>query len=180
MTNPFSRPQPSIWKGALAGLAGGLVGTFVKSQAEPVLQDLGERLFPPSHAEKERPGADVQGHPERMPPATLAQELTDEVGVTLSTDEKTEAQEGIHWAFGTSAGVAYGVLAEVTDAEVGFGVPAAAALFAATHGSSLPALGLQADPDRMPQAWWVWELGSHVVYGVTVDLVRRGVRSLLD
>ena len=179
MVNPF-RPRPSIWKGALAGLAGGLVGTFVKSQAEPLLQDLGERWFPPSHDEKERPGADVQGHPDRMPPAKMAQKATDEVGVTLSRDEKLEAQEGIHWAFGTSAGVAYGVLAEVTAAEAGYGVPAAVALFAGTHGSTLPALGLQADLDELPKAWWVWEFGSHLVYGVTVDLVRRGVRRALD
>ncbi|WP_420455781.1 DUF1440 domain-containing protein [Rubrivirga sp.] len=171
--------RPSLWKGAVAGLAGGLVGTWVKSQAEPVLQDLGERWFPPTHAEKERPGADVQGHPDRMPPSTLAQEATDVVGVTLSRDETLEAQGAIHWAFGTSAGVAYGVLAEVSDAEVGFGVPAAAVLFAATHGTTLPAADLQADPDRMPTAWWVWELDSHLVYGFAVDLVRRGVRRAL-
>ena len=179
-SNPFARPRPSIWKGAVAGLAGGLVGTFVKSQVEPILQDLGERIFPPSHAEKERPGADVQGHPDRMPPSKMAQKATDEVGVTLSRDEKLEAQDAIHWAFGTSAGVAYGVAAEFTDAEIGFGIPASVALFAGTHGSTLPALGLQADVDDLPKAWWVWELGSHVVYGVTVDLVRRGVRGLLD
>lgn len=177
---PFARSRPSIWKGAVAGLAGGLVGTVVKSQVEPVLQDLGERLFPPSHAEKEHPGADVQGHPDRMPPSKLAQEATDEAGVTLSRDEKLEAQDAIHWAFGTAAGVAYGVLAEVADAEVGFGLPASVALFTGTHGTTLPALGLQADVDQLPRAWWVWELGSHLVYGVTVDLVRRGVRGLLD
>lgn len=172
-------PRPSLWKGAVAGLAGGLAGTFVKSQAEPLLQTLGETLFPPAPAEKERRGADVTGHPDRMPPATMAQEATDLAGVTLSRDETLAAQTAIHWAFGTTAGVAYGVLAEVTDAEAGYGVPAAAVLFAATHGSALPGAGLQAPPDRMPAAWWVWELGSHLVYGLTVDLVRRGVRQAL-
>lgn len=172
-------PRPSLWKGAVAGLAGGLVGTFVKSQAEPLLQTLGESLFPPSHDEKEQPGADVTGHPDRMPPAAMAQDATDLVDVTLSRDEKLAAQAGIHWAFGTTSGVAYGVLAEVTDVEVGYGMPAAAALFAATHGSTLPAAGWQAPPDRLPTAWWVWELGSHLVYGLTVDLVRRGVRQAL-
>ena len=173
---PLFSPRPSLWKGALAGLVGGVVGTFVKSQAEPVLQDLGERWFPPSPAETERPGADVQGHPERMPPAELAQDVTD---ATLDEDQKLAAQEGIHWAFGTSAGAAYGVLAEYTGAEAGYGVPAALALFAGTHASTLPALGLQASPAKLPAAWWVWEAGSHVVYGLTVDLVRRGVRRAL-
>ena len=172
-------PRPSLWKGAVAGLAGGIVGTFVKSQAEPMLQTLGESLFPPTRAEKERRGADVTGHPDRMPPATLAQKATDIADVTLSRDEKLEAQTAIHWAFGTTAGVAYGVLAEVTAVEAGYGVPAAAVLFAATHGSTLPAAGLQASPRTLPAAWWVWEFGSHVVYGLTVDFVRRGVRAAL-
>jgi len=178
MWSPSSR-RPSLVKGAVAGLVGGVVGTWVKSQAEPVLQDLGERWFPPTHAEKERPGADVQGHPDRMPPSKLAQEATDAVGVTLSRDEKLEAQNAIHWGFGASAGLAYGVLAEVTEVEAGAGVPAALALFAGTHGSTLPAVGLQASPGAMPAAWWVWELGSHVVYGVAVEVVRRGVRAAL-
>jgi len=179
MRSPFA-PHPSLWKGAVAGLAGGLVGTFVKSQAEPLLQQLGERLFPPTHLQKEQPGADVTGHPDRMPPSTLAQEATDAVGVTLSRDEKLDAQEAIHWTFGTTAGVAYGVAAEFTAAETGFGVPAAVALFGATHGTTLPALGLQADLDELPKAWWVWECGSHLVYGVTVEVVRRAVRAALD
>ena len=59
-------------------------------------------------------------------------------------------------------------------------MPAAAVLFGATHATTLPALGLQADPDDLPEAWWVWEFGSHLVYGLTVDLVRRAVRSVLD
>ncbi len=179
LPNPFDRRRPSVWKGAVAGLAGGLVGTWVKSKAEPVLQEIGETLFPPTYDEKQRPGADVEGHPERMPPAEMAQDVTDAFDVTLSRDQKLTAQGGIHWAFGTSAGVAYGVLAEVSDAEVGYGMPAAAALFAGTHASTLPALGLQASPAKLPTAWWVWEFGSHMVYGVTVDLVRRGVRRAL-
>lgn len=172
----FFSPRPSLWKGAVAGLAGGLVGTFVKSQVEPPLQELGERWFPPAPGQKERLGADVEGHPERMPPANLAQGVT---RATLDRDQKLKANEGLHWTFGTSAGVAYGVLAEVTGAEAGYGVPASLALFAATHGSTLPALGLQASPAKMPTAWWVWEGGSHVVYGLAVELVRRGVRKAL-
>ena len=169
----------SLLKGAVAGLVAGAVGTFVKSKAEPILQDLGEKWFPPTHAEKELAGADVQGHPDRMPPAKMAQEATDVVGVTLSRDEKLTAQEGIHWAFGTGAGLTYGVLAEITDVEVGFGLPAAGVLFAGTHGSTLPLAGLQASPDELPEAWWVWELGSHLVYGATVELTRRLVRRAL-
>ena len=176
--HPFA-PRPSLWKGAVAGLAGGLVGTWVKSKVEPVLQEIGETLYPPMLGERDLLGADIEGHPERMPPAEIARDVAGAFDVTLNRDETLTAQGGIHWAFGTSAGVAYGVLAEVTDAEVGLGMPAAAALFAGTHASTLPALGLQASPAKMPTAWWIWEFGSHLVYGVTVDVVRRGVRRAL-
>ena len=166
----------NLFKGAVAGLVAGAVGSWVKSQAEPLLQTVAEDFFPPTHAEKERPGADVSGHPERMPPAKLAQEMTDE---TLSRDEKLAAQDGIHYAFGTSAGMVYGLLAEVTPLGSALGLPAAAALWAGTHGTTLPALGLQADPDALPTSAHVWEIGSHLVYGLTVDLVRRAVRAAL-
>ncbi|NAZ74036.1 hypothetical protein GTQ99_01140 [Kineococcus sp. T13] len=51
-----------------------------------------------------------------------------------------------------------------------------AALFGAFHGTLLPALGIQAPVGELPRAWWVWEGGSHVVFGVAVDLVVGGVR----
>ncbi len=166
----------NLFKGAVAGLVAGAVGSWVKSKAEPLLQTIAEDFFPPTHAEKERPGADPDGHPERMPPAKLAQEVTAE---TLSRDEKLAAQTGIHYAFGTGAGVAYGMLAEVSPVGSGLGLPASLALWAGTHGTTLPALGLQADPDELPASAHVWEIGSHLVYGLTVDLVRRAVRAAL-
>ena len=173
---PKSTRSSTLWKGAAAGLVAGLVGAWVKSQVEPPLQRLAESVAPPTHREKEQPGADIAGKPERMPPATLAQDLTDE---TLSTDEKLRAQEGIHYAFGGGAGLAYGVLAETLPVTAGFGMPAAAALWAGTHLTTLPAAGLSADPDELPASAHLWELGSHLVFGLTVDLVRRAVRAAL-
>ncbi|MEH3076360.1 MAG: hypothetical protein PGN11_06710 [Quadrisphaera sp.] len=51
-------------------------------------------------------------------------------------------------------------------------------LFTAFHGSTLPALGVQASPSELPRAWWVWEGGSHVAYGVAVDFVVDVLRRL--
>lgn len=171
-----STRSSTLWKGAAAGLVGGLVGAWVKSQVEPPLQRLAESVAPPTHREKEQPGADISGKPERMPPATLAQHVTAD---TLSTDEKLEAQTAIHYTFGAGAGIAYGLLAEASPVGAGFGVPAAVALWAGTHLTTLPAAGLSADPDDLPTSAHVWELGSHLVFGLTVDLVRRAVRAAL-
>lgn len=166
--------RPNLLRGLLAGAAAGVVASYVKSLAEPRLQTLGEAVFPPTAAQKALPGADIDGHPERMPPATLAQEVTPE---TLSTDEKLEAQSAIHYTFGALTGAAYGALAEVAPLVTwGFGVPAAVALWAGTHGTTLPAAGLQADPDDLPASAHVWEGGSHLVFGATVEAVRRLLR----
>lgn len=155
----------------------GLVGSWVKSQVEPPLQAAAERLFPPSHDAKELPGADVTGKPERMPPARLAQQLTPR---TLSTEEKLKIQDGIHYAFGAGTGVAYGVVSEAVPAlRTGLGLPLGVAVWAGAHAAALPAPGLTPPITQLPASVTVWELGSHLVFGVTVDVVRRVVRGLL-
>ena len=64
---------------------------------------------------------------------------------------------------------------ERPGADVGYGVPAAAALSAATHGTALPAVGSQASPAGIPRAWRVWNFGSHLICGLTLDLFRRAL-----
>ncbi len=168
--------RPSLWKGAVSGLVAGFAGSYVKAAAEPPLQRLGERLFPPAHGEKLQRGADPTGHPERMPPAEMIRAATP---VPLDRSEVLAAQQVAHYVFGSAVGVAYGMLAETAPVGAGLGVPAGAALWAATHGSVVPALGFQADLDDLPEAWWVWEFGSHLTFGLAVEIVRRVVRSAL-
>ena len=167
----------SLWKGLVAGAVGGAAGSVAKALAEPPLQRLGERVFPPLPGEKEQLGADTTGHPARMPPAEMVREATP---VPLSRKRVLEAQQAIHYTFGTLMGAAYGAVAEVAPLVTwGAGVPAGAALFAGTHGSVVPALGFQADVADEPDAWWVWEFGSHLVYGLAAEVVRRAVRARL-
>lgn len=171
----------AVWKGAVAGLVAGLIGSWVKSKVEPPMQKVGEKLFPPTPAQKNLRGADTTGHPLNMPPAILVKEVAEKISGHQPDDEATEAaMMEIHYMFGTALGIGYGIVAEeLPDVTVGAGVPIGAAMWAGTHGSVVPALGLQEPPDEMPAAWYVWEFGSHLVYGLTVELVRRAVRSRL-
>ena len=171
----------SLWKGAVAGVVAGLIGSWVKSKVEPPLQRLGENMFPPTADEKNLRGADVSGHPLDMPPAIMIEEISEKATGEIAAPQAVETtMMGIHYAFGTSLAVAYSVAAEefpqITE---GAGIPAGALMWAGTHGSIVPALGLQGSPDEMPAAWYVWELGSHLVFGLTVEVVRRAVRSRL-
>ena len=162
----------------LQGAIAGLVGSWVKSLAVLPLQHWGEELFPPHPAEKIQRGADSSGHPENMPNAVLAQETSEAIQHhSLNSHKREEAATTIHYAFGIAVAAGYGLLAEKYPAvTAGGGLLAGACLWASTHGSTIPALGLQAPVKQMPKAWYVWELGSHLVYGVVTESVRRGMR----
>ena len=166
----------------LAGGVAAAVATVVKTKAEGVLQPLGEKLLPPAPAAKIGLGADPGGHPENMPPSEVADRAQHLVTGDQLTDEQRQQVAGpLHWAMGLGGGIAYALVARrFPAARAGFGAGFGAALFAATHGSTLWLAGVQEPPTRLPKAWWIWEGGSHVVYGMTVDLVLRAIDAGLE
>lgn len=168
------------------GLAAGWAGTQVKAWAESSLQPWAERKLPPEPGQKELDGADPEGHGERMPPSLLYRKLVaarkgQAAADALDDDELEAGAQWLHRLMAYGYPVFYAVLTRrVPLARAGGGAVGGAALFAAFHGSALPAMGVQAPVGRLPKAWWVWEGGSHVLYGVAVDsvvdLLRRVTR----
>lgn len=149
--------QRSLWKGLVAGLVGGLAGTAAKTVAG--------RMFPP------------RTHGEGEPPQILVDKIS---GGGLSTEDKETAGEVVHWTFGALAGAAYGGLVEYDPAAsskegASFGM----ALATLTHEGALPALGLSSAPEDHTNREHTSEMTSHVVYGVTTEMVRALVRKLL-
>ncbi len=55
----------------------------------------------------------------------------------------------------------------------GEGIAAGAAVWALTHGSTVPALKLQGKVSDMPKSWWIWEFGSHLVFGMVMEQTRK-------
>lgn len=165
----------TITKNVIKGIAVGLLASFVKSLAEPPLQRLGEKQFPPEENELEQRGADVIRQPENMPPAVLAREVYRRVTEEeLSQTGTLESMKVIHYALGTVIGISYVLLANKNSCfKTGEGVAAGAAVWALTHGSTVPALKLQGKVSDMPKAWWVWEFGSHLVFGVAMEQTRK-------
>ena len=173
--------QPSIIRGALIGAVAGIVGAYLKSLAEPPLQTLSEHYFPPTPAEKKMIGADISGEPDHMPPAEMVQAAADATGTEISKPQKMAAQQGIHYTLGAGLGAAYGALAEIAPAVTwGAGVPAGAVMYSLTHASAVPATGFQAWPWQLPASAVAWEAGSHLVYGLSTELVRRALTAALD
>ena len=149
--------KPSLAKGMLAGLIAGLAATAAKT--------LAETIYPPR----------THGEPE--PPAVLVDKL---VGHPLSGYGKILAVETIHWSFGAIAGTAYGAIAEYyPDATAKEGASFGMALSALTHETSLPSLGLSAEPAQQTLREKTSELTTHIVFGLVTEFVRRRVRKHL-
>ncbi len=162
------QPQPSIWKGVAAGLAGGLVGTWVMTQFQGQLSKLS-----PAPEGNGDSGDDAT----MKTAAALSKSVT---GHRLTKKEKAAAGPVVHYAFGSLMGAAYGVVAEgVPQAADGWGLPFGTVLWIGADEVAVPMLGLAGSPAESPVSVHASALASHLVYGLTTDFVRRAVRAAL-
>ena len=156
-------PARSMWRGALAGLVGGLLAAGAMS--------LAHQMVPRPHtAADEGEDATVK---------TADAVLRGVARRPLPERAKPVASQIVHYAFGGSVGALYGGVAElVPRVGAGLGVPFGLAVWLGAHVIAVPALGLAESPVRRPLAKEAPELGLHVVYGAVVELVRRLARGL--
>ena len=168
-------------RSALLGVVVSIPASKLKAVSERRLQRAAETLWPPSEEQKELVGADPTGHLENMPPAVLADRIARRLGYgPLDTRRKLRIQNTVHYTFGAVSGAVYGVLTEAfPSATAGAGTVAGAGLYAASHGSTLPLLRIQAPPWCLPRAAVAWELTSHLLFGAVLELGRRGMRRVL-
>jgi hypothetical protein len=157
------------------GSAVGIAASWVKALSEPRLQKLFERVVPPTALEKELVGADPIGHPDRMPPAEVADRLDRRFGGRgLSQHRRVSVLNPAHYSFGAALGVAYVTAARrwpsVTS---GLGVLAGLAIYASTHASALPIARIQQPPWKLPKSAVLWEGTSHVLFGLALEGFRR-------
>jgi putative membrane protein len=158
------------------GVIAGLVASWVKAVTEPRLQALAEAILPPSPSQKQDVGADPSGHPENMPPAVLVDRATVALGRRLTVPQRLRAQQVIHYGVGAGLGVAYSAVANRwPTASPARGALAGVAIYAGTHGSLLPALGIQRPPWRLSPAAVAWESTSHLVFGVALEAAQRAL-----
>ena len=160
-----------VVKGAVAGLIGGLVASFVMSEFQTFLSALSEEEKK-SKKKKEEESANVK----------TAEAISENVfDHKLKKSEKEPAGEAVHYAMGATSGLIYGVASELAPiTTVGLGLPFGAAVWLAADDVIVPALGLAKPATEYPLSTHAYALSSHLVYGLTTDLVRRSVRSLLD
>jgi len=175
----------SIWKGIVAGLAGGLVASWTMNQFQAAWTRLAENTEKPHGAQSMQPaeGSKEEGSKENDENAKVkaARAISEGVfGHELQESEKEPAGAAVHYAFGTASGALYGALAELApQVTTAVGIPFGAAFWLLADEVSVPLLGLSKGPTEYPLSTHAYALASHIVYGATAELSRRAVRQML-
>ena len=141
-------------RGLISGFLGGLAGSAVKSTVEQFL--------------------DV-----RKVDHTSAQiKIIDDLSTTLTgspikTKNEGWAEQLVNVPLGASVGAAYGYSKrDQEEVNIIDGAVLGATTWASTHESTLPMLGLERSPEKIPVKTQLHELFAHVLFGVTTEIVR--------
>ncbi|MDT8067758.1 MAG: DUF1440 domain-containing protein [Terriglobia bacterium] len=159
-----------LWKGAVSGAVAGLAASWTMNQFESLWSKIEKK-----ESGQSQPGEDEDA---TMKAANLAAEKT--LHRELSKEEKKKAAPYFHYGFGTLMGTLYGILSEeFPSARSGFGTAFATGLFLVADEGAVPALKLSRSAKEVPLSSHLEALASHLVYGVSTESVRRGMRAAL-
>jgi len=167
-----------IVRGVLAGVAGGLVASWVMNEFGATLgQKLSDAVETP--AEKRLLAMESDGEDATMKAADkIAETVTG--GRHLTHEQREIGGPIVHYSMGALMGGLYGALAEFSPSvRSGFGTTFGGLLFSTADLFGVPALHLGRWPNQYPVSSLANPLASHLVYGATTELVRRTVRQIL-
>jgi putative membrane protein len=170
------RNNCNAWKGLVAGIVGGVVASWTMDRFQYWWLSFGGG----DEGElQQAPGEDGN----REEPATVrtAAAISERVfGHSLTDREKSIAGPIVHYAVGTTAGAVYGLAADYEPAVTTLtGIPFGVAFWLIVDEGSLPVLGLAEGPTAYPISTHAYALASHLVFGLTAEVVRRNVRRAL-
>jgi uncharacterized membrane protein YagU involved in acid resistance len=186
-TKPNGRDQGEVWKGVVAGLIGGLVASWTMNRFQDVWIKLAE-------SDGRSSGARFEGQAEQQRSKNDDAEEQDDTTVKaasaisegifdhkLTKDEKKIAGPAVHYALGTGVGGLYGAVAEVVpQVTSGAGLPFGATFWLVVDETAVPLLRLSKGPTEYPASTHVYALTSHLVYGLTAEVVRQSLRKALS
>ncbi len=185
-------------RGALAGALAGLIASWAMESFQAAWTNAGkqwlrQRVLMREDAGRRRGAKGGPEDPARMDlpqngdPAEerstvkVASAVAEPILERELTDEETPvAGELVHYGFGAFNGALYGALAEVPLLPIRAfnGMSFGAALWIVADEVMLWKLGLTKKPTEFPSTTHVYALASHLVYGFTLETVRRAIRWL--
>jgi uncharacterized membrane protein YagU involved in acid resistance len=168
--------------GVVAGIIGGIVATYVKDHVQAWWSKAVDG-YESNSAGGRHDSRDWQERYEEENANELAAQAIAErtIDRDLTRDELQVAAPLLHYTFGASMGAIYGGLAEKADevplmSGAGFGT----ALWVAADEVAMPLLGLSKRKGELPFEAHAQSFAAHLVFGLTTELVRRGVRALMQ
>jgi putative membrane protein len=170
--------EPNVWKGIVAGVAGGLAATWAMSEAQALWTRAVDGREPQSAAGR-HDARDWQERTEGQNSNEIAAQTVAEhtVGRPLDRRELAVGAAAVHYAFGSAAGALYGALAEMAHPITnGGGLGYGTFVWAAADEMGMPALGLSGPTTERPLEAHAQSLTAHLVFGLTLEAVRRTVR----
>lgn len=182
-----------VFRGMAAGMLAGLAASWVMNefqqlrpqrQPEPRPEGGRPRREPQQEAHQREPQQEDHGQSsEEEEDATVktARKISQRVlHRDLSECEKQIAGPAVHYAYGSLVGAVYGGLSELLPiTSAGLGLPFGAALWLLGDEVAVPALGLGKSPTEYPPEVHADALSSHLMYGLTTDVVRRFLRHVV-
>ena len=178
--------EKHLMRGILAGIAGGLVASWVMNE---FIAGPGKKLEHAVQSDEENIRQSRQQHQqeEAGEPAIDSTMKTADAIVNVATGGEHLSLEGkqkggpiVHYAFGAIMGGLYGGLAEYSSlARSGFGTTFGGVLFTGADLLAVPAFNLAPPLTEQPASSLAKPFAAHIVYGATTELTRRIVRALL-
>jgi putative membrane protein len=175
------RDEHHLAKGLVAGVVSGLLGTIMMTEFQNAWSRASKALKD-RDASKDEPSESKNRNEQEREDSTMkaARKIAELPGHPLSHEEKKRFGPVVHYSFGALQGGLYGGVKEMTGSS-GVVLPAllfGSVLFAAADEIAVPALGLSRKPSEYPLSSHLYGLASHLVYGVSTEVFRRGLRAV--
>jgi len=168
-------------KAAVAGVIGGLAGTYAMSEFQGVWSRIADGREPQSaggrHDARDWQERSEDDNANELMAQTIA---SNTIGRELDRDELAVAAPAVHYAFGGTVGALYGLAAEASPmVRAGTGTAFGAAVWVGADEIAMPLLGLEDPESDRSFELHAQAFAAHLVYGIVTELVRRTVRTAL-
>lgn len=162
------RKKRSASKGLVAGLIGGVIGSWVMNEYQRIWNEM-------TKGNKQESSSDENTTVKTAEVVSQAM-----LKRPLKEEEKEKAGNAVHYGFGAVTAAAYGLAAEYKPSVTkGLGIPFGTFVWLQADELAVPALGLSKSVSQYPLSIHIYALTSHLVYGFATEIVRRMVRTRL-
>lgn len=164
--------------GAAVGAAGGLLGAGMMVLFQHLVGGTEDVKGPQAHRRAAATPNNTDGTFPDEPATIQAAEAVsrDVFGHEPTEREKQVGGSALHYGFGAAVGALYGLAAEVRPrTAAAAGLPFGAAVWLVADEIGVPLAGLADKPTHYPLSRHAAALASHLVFGLSVEGVRRAL-----